>query len=156
MNKGPVWHLIKNKIHPLFPNVGMRRKVMQTLFFLNLALWLVVFGACLSFDFCADLCIRLCRKHYMCESVGGAKQGKAVCGEKNNNFLMSVWFFWLAKNQRIYSLWNTYSHTHTHNIFSRLLGCCWEQHTHTIHTFCLPILARTCMFLYWGNDVFIL
>ncbi len=35
-------HFINNKVHPLFPNVGIRRKVMQTQFFLSLALWLVV------------------------------------------------------------------------------------------------------------------
>ncbi len=44
----------------------------------------------------------------------------------------------------------TLRHTHTHNIFSRLLGVLLEvahTHTHThTHTFCLPVLARTCMF----------
>ncbi len=33
-----VWVFIKNKVHPLFPNIEIRRKAMQRLFFHNLAL----------------------------------------------------------------------------------------------------------------------
>ncbi len=33
-----VWILIQNKVYPLFPNIGIRRKAMQRLFFHNLAL----------------------------------------------------------------------------------------------------------------------
>ncbi len=45
-------------------------------FFHNLALHSILLSSepSLSFGFCVDLRVRLSRKHYMCESVGGAKQ----------------------------------------------------------------------------------
>ncbi len=51
-----VWIFVKNEVHSLFPNIGIRRKAMQRLFFHNLALHSVfVFGAHLSFGFCVDV-----------------------------------------------------------------------------------------------------
>ncbi len=50
-------------------------KAMQTVFpQLGAEQHLVVFKASLSFAFCVDLHICRSRKHYMRESVGGAKQ----------------------------------------------------------------------------------
>ncbi len=71
-----VWIFIKNKVHSLFPNDGIRRKAMQRLFFHNLGLHRILLSLeqFLSFVFCVDLCVCLSHKHYMCESVGGAKQ----------------------------------------------------------------------------------
>ncbi len=70
------WIFIKNKVHSLFPNIGIRRKATQTLFFHNLALHSVLLSSepSLLFGFFVDLHVRLSRKHYMSKSVGGAKQ----------------------------------------------------------------------------------
>ncbi len=77
-----VWIFIKKyikifikKVNLLFPKVGIRGKAMQRLFIHNLALHSVLLPSepTLSFS-CADLHVRLSRKHYMRESVGGAKQ----------------------------------------------------------------------------------
>ncbi len=65
---------IKNKVHPLFSNVGIRRKAMQRIFFHNLALPLASPEPSLLLGFCVDLHVLFSRKHYMRESVGGAKQ----------------------------------------------------------------------------------
>ncbi len=71
-----VWIFFKNKVHPLFPKVGIRRKAMQTLFFHNLAMHSILLSSepSLSFGFCVDLCVHLSLKHYMRKLVGGAKQ----------------------------------------------------------------------------------
>ncbi len=67
---------IKNKVNSLYPNVGIRRKATQRLFFHNLALHgiLLSLESSLSFGSCVDLHVWLSSKHYMRESVGGAKQ----------------------------------------------------------------------------------
>ncbi len=56
--------------HCFFPQLGTAQR-------------LVVFRAALSFGFCVDLRVLLSHKHYMCESVGGAKQEQTLiffCG----------------------------------------------------------------------------
>ncbi len=52
-----VWILIKNKVNSLVPNIGIRRKAMQRLFFSQLGTeqHLLVFRASLSFGFYIDL-----------------------------------------------------------------------------------------------------
>ncbi len=62
-----VWNCIQNKLHPLFPNFGIRRKATQTCFFLELGSAQRLFlssAPSLSFDW-PDLHIHLCRKHLM-------------------------------------------------------------------------------------------
>ncbi len=66
LTEGPnsYWHgliLIKNKVNPLFPNVGIRGKAMQILFFHSLTLHnsLLSSDPSLSFGICVDLLIRL-------------------------------------------------------------------------------------------------
>ncbi len=57
---------------------------MQTQFFLSLALWLVVFGACLSLQTCSFASVV-----NTCESVGGAKTGSDV--EAGVDHLLRRW-----------------------------------------------------------------
>ncbi len=68
-----VWIFIKIKVHSLFPNVGIRRKVMQSFY----TAWHWTASCCLQ----SILIVRFLRRpafaallHYMHESVGGAKQ----------------------------------------------------------------------------------
>ncbi len=71
-----IWIFIKNKVNSLVPKAGIRRKATQTLFFHNLALHSLLLSSepSLLFGFWVDLHVRLSRKHYMHETVGGAKQ----------------------------------------------------------------------------------
>ncbi len=69
-----VWNFLKNKVHPLFPNVGIKRKAMQRLFFHNLALHSVLLSLEQSLSFLRWPAFTSGYLHYMRESVGGAKQ----------------------------------------------------------------------------------
>ncbi len=60
-----VWNCIKNKLHPLFPNFGIRRKATQTCFFLELGSAQLFFCLQRHLYHLIDLHIRLCRKHLM-------------------------------------------------------------------------------------------
>ncbi len=61
------------QVHPFFPNVGIRRKAMQRLCFHNS--FVSLSEPSLLFGFCVELRVRLyLYLHYVCESVGGAKQ----------------------------------------------------------------------------------
>ncbi len=65
---------IKNKVQSLFPNVGIRKKAMQTLCF-HLALHSALSSEpSLLFGFCVDLHICLSCKCYLRESVAEVKQ----------------------------------------------------------------------------------